>query len=88
MINLSERSRVAALNLRLEKFGVPRLMSGIQTYELDPKAACSVPTVEVHLAEATEYQVTQPLTPFTAFLLNLCLLRTRIGQCMFLSLAK
>lgn len=30
-----------------------RLMSGIQTYELDPRAACSVPTVEVHQFEAS-----------------------------------
>ena len=28
-------------------------MSGIQTYELDPRAACSVPTVEVHQFEAS-----------------------------------
>jgi len=36
--------------LALERHG--GLMSGIQTYELDPRAACSVPTVEVHQFEA------------------------------------
>jgi len=44
--------------LALERHG--GLMSGIQTYELDPKAACSVPTVEVHLAEADRISVTSP----------------------------
>ncbi|CAK9058057.1 unnamed protein product [Durusdinium trenchii] len=37
---------------RADRLQADRLMSGIQTYELDPKAACSVPTLEVHLCEA------------------------------------
>ncbi|CAK9057975.1 unnamed protein product [Durusdinium trenchii] len=44
--------------LALERHG--GLMSGIQTYELDPKAACSVPTLEVHLCEADRIALSSP----------------------------